>query len=72
MTDRHAGYLVVLEDDVRCDSAHAKNILKALSMVKGVLYVKPVISDPGIAIAQYRERMALQDKLNEFIKTLSP
>ncbi|GIH95339.1 hypothetical protein ACFFMN_23545 [Planobispora siamensis] len=48
MTDRHAGYLVVLERDVRDDDAAA--IIAALGMVKGVLSVDPVLAD-------YREQI---------------
>jgi hypothetical protein len=35
MTDRHAGYVVVLERDIREDDAEV--ILSAIGMVKGVL-----------------------------------
>lgn len=43
MTDRHAGYVVTLENDIREDDAKA--IINAIRMVKGVVSVDPVISD---------------------------
>lgn len=43
MTDRHSGYLVVLEADLREDDAQA--VIDALRMVKGVADVIPHI--PG-------------------------
>lgn len=52
MTDRHAGYVITLEEDVREDDAAA--IKTALSMIKGVLSVEPVVSDPGLHIAEER------------------
>lgn len=46
MTDRHAGYLVTLDRNVREDDA--ADIVKALEMVKGVISVKPVVAgDPA-------------------------
>ena len=45
MTDRHAGYLVTLDEDLRSDDA--EEILTALRMVKGVLAVEPIIARPS-------------------------
>lgn len=61
MTDRHAGYIVVLADDIREDDAEAA--VTALRMVKGVISVKPIVADRNthIAIArvdqEWRERL---------------
>jgi hypothetical protein len=41
MTDRHNAYLVVLESDIREDNA--ADIIRALSLIRGVAEVKPVI-----------------------------
>lgn len=54
MTDRHAGYLVTLDADIRDDDAKA--ILDALRMVKHVLAVEPVVADPLSKIAENRAR----------------
>ena len=51
MTDRHAGYIVTLADDVREDDAEA--IVTALSMVKGVKEVSP---DGSIATPEQAAR----------------
>lgn len=52
MTDRHSGYLVVLDQDIREDDAEAT--LTALRMVRGVLSVEPVVSDIQQVIAERR------------------
>ncbi len=52
MTTRHAGYLVVLADDIREDDAGG--VLNALRMVKGVASVTPVEADHSQVIARVR------------------
>lgn len=54
MTDRHAGYVVTLESDVRDDND--KEIITALMMVKGVIAVEPVVASADLQIAQARAR----------------
>lgn len=46
MTDRHAGYLVTLDGDVREDDSC--EILTALNMIKGVISVTPVPASPAL------------------------
>jgi hypothetical protein len=43
MTDRHAGYLVTLDEDIREDDA--QDLITAIEMLRGVLNVTPVTSD---------------------------
>ena len=57
MTDRHAGYIVTLEKELRSDDAEA--IINALRMVRGVLSVEPVVSDPIGHIAKQTSRHEL-------------
>jgi len=63
VTDRHAGYIVVLAEDIREDDA--EDTLNALRMVRGVVSVTPVVADHGQAIAGERQddkwRVALLD-----------
>jgi len=61
MTDRHAGYLVTLDRDIREDDAEA--VITALRMVKGVISVEPVIADVGQSIAQARSDREWRDAL---------
>lgn len=61
MTDKHAGYLVILDKDLREDDA--QKILDAILMVKGVQEVTPVVSDPITAIANCRAKRELANKL---------
>jgi hypothetical protein len=69
MTDRHAAYLVVLEDDIREDDAEAT--LNALMQIKGVIGVQPV-SDAGaeIMIARIRESTRWQHRVFELLREM--
>lgn len=68
MTDRHAGYVVVLDENIREDDAQV--IIDALKMIKGVKTVVPVISTPELAIATSRQRQRVREKLIELIHQL--
>lgn len=61
MTDRHCGYVVTLDKDIREDDAEA--IISAMMMLRGVLTVEPVTADPGTMIAESRARRFFADKL---------
>ena len=61
MGDRHAGYIVTLEHDIREDDA--AEIVVALSMTKGVLSVEPVVSDHRVHMAEERVRHELGKRL---------
>lgn len=53
MTDRHAAYIVVLDEDYREDEG-GKAILNAIRMTKGVASVEPVLYSYDIHIAKQR------------------
>lgn len=61
MTDRYHSIGVVLEKDIRDDDAQC--ILDAIKMIKGVLSVKPHISDFEANMAEERARRELSNKL---------
>ncbi len=63
MTDRHSGYVVALDKDIREDDAEA--IIAAISMIKGVLAVQPVETDPMSAIVRLRVRREILTKMYE-------
>ncbi len=65
MTDRFAGYIVVLEDNVRSDDAEV--ITKAIAQLRGVVSVIPVVSNIEIHIAEERVRRELGDKLLQVV-----
>ena len=62
MTDRHAGYIVVLAEDIRADDAE-ESVLNALRMIKGVASVTPVIADYDQVIARERRDEKWRDAL---------
>lgn len=66
MTDRHCGYVVTLEHDVREDDA--QQIVTALSMTKGVLSVEPIVSDMTLSIAEERARYQITMKVYDALK----
>jgi len=61
MTERHAGYLVTLAQDIREDDSEA--VMAAIAMVKGVVTVEPVPADITLSIATDRATRELQSKL---------
>lgn len=68
MTDRHAGYIVTLENDMREDDAQAT--INALRMVKGVLSVDPIVANIETHMAQSRARRELIEKFYNFVRGL--
>jgi hypothetical protein len=69
MTDRHAGYIVTLADDVREDDAQA--IIAALGMVKGVLSVEPITADPRTFIAEARRDVEWASRIHDVVRAMS-
>lgn len=67
MTDRHAGYLVTLDCDIREDDA--EEILTALRMVRGVVSVKPVQGGYETQVAAERRDAAWTAALIELMRT---
>lgn len=61
MTDRHAGYIVVLDRDMREDDA--QDLIKAISLLRGVAAVTPHIASPDLAIATLRAHRVIEAKL---------
>lgn len=65
MTTRHAGYLVVLDEDIREDDA--QYVINALRMVKGVRAVTPVEASHDQVVARIRRDSQWADALRELI-----
>jgi len=63
MTDHINGYLVTLEKELRDDDAEAT--LTALRQIKGVLKVRPMVSEPSLYMARDQIRHELSMKLWE-------
>ena len=61
MTDRHAGYVVTLAEDIREDDA--EHIINAISMIKGVLSVEPVIASFDLQMATERAKADFRAKV---------
>jgi hypothetical protein len=66
MTDRHSGYVVALDRNMREDDAQA--VLDAIQMVKGVISVRPVVADPLAEIHAVRVRRELLMKMYDVLE----
>jgi hypothetical protein len=66
VTDRHAGYVVTLKEDIREDDA--ERLVSALRFFSCVANVTPVISDVELHIATEKARYDLLTKLREALK----
>lgn len=64
MTDRHAGYVVTLESNIREDDA--QDTIAALKQIRGVLDVRPVNGDAMLTCAEARARRDMQEKFYSF------
>lgn len=61
MTDRHAGFIVTLQNDMRDDDAKAT--INAILQIKNVISVEPIASDPMLQIAQRRAEQVIGGKV---------
>lgn len=64
MTDRHSGYVITLDHDIREDDA--ERIITALRQIRGVVDVRPVVAD-GIEqhIAESRVRVEIAEHVQK-------
>lgn len=67
MTDRHAAYIVVLDEDIREDSGRAEATLIALRMIHGVVSVEPVTADISLVIARGRRDRQWSEALSRVV-----
>ena len=67
MTDLHHGYIVILKDELREDDAD-ESIITALKCIKGVIDVKPLVTDYTSVVAESRVRHEMQSKFRKFMK----
>lgn len=65
MTDRYNAFIVVLDHDIRSDDA--ETIINAIKQIRGVLSVKPKVTDMASVIAEERVRADLSAKLWEVL-----
>lgn len=65
MTDRHSGYVITLDRDIREDDA--ERVVTALRQIRGVVDVQPIgAADPGAEyVTRTRVQIELADKLLE-------
>lgn len=66
MTDRYAGFVVSLREDIREDDAAA--VVAAIRQLRGVVAVEPVISSPQEQITRARVDNDWRAKLYDLIK----
>lgn len=66
MTDRYNAFVVVLENDLRDDDAD--EIVKAITLLRGVLAVTPHIADMATTIAEVRVKNDVRQKLFDVLR----
>lgn len=64
MTTRLKGFTITLEKDIREDDAEI--LIQVLKMIKGIVSVKPIESDPSDAMARERVKSEIRDKFWKF------
>ncbi|MFH8627766.1 hypothetical protein ACH4A8_38765 [Streptomyces vietnamensis] len=68
MSERHAGYVVTLTNDLNDEDA--QQVLDALRMIKGVLSVEPVTASIDVHIGTERARSEIRGKLLDLARNL--
>jgi len=68
MTDRVKGFVISLDHDIREDDC--EYILNAIKMIKGVVNVEKVLSEPNDHIIRMRVEKEMSDKFFEFFQGL--
>ena len=68
MTERHAGYVVTLAEDLREEDA--EHVINALRMVRGVLSVEPVRASLDLTVATERVKAETRERLLALLKEL--
>lgn len=68
MTDRYSGFVVTLEDDIRSDDAEA--VTKAISMVKGVLTVRPNLGGSTTCMAEDRVKHRYYVAMHDAVRSV--
>ncbi len=66
MTDRIAGFIVTLDQDIRDDDVEP--IIAAIRQLRHVISVTPLVSSPDLHMAAARVRSELSRKLWEALK----
>lgn len=61
MSDRYAGLVVTLTENIRDDDAQVT--IAAIKQIKRVLTVTPLDASPEIAIAESRARLEIYDRI---------
>lgn len=61
MTDRHCGYIVTLEGEIREDDS--ERVIEAIKQLRGVIDVQPVVQDIGHLMAVQQARHQFRKKL---------
>lgn len=70
MTDRHAGYVVTLEQPIREDDAEPT--LAAIRQIKGVLSVEPIINNGDLEVKEMVARSRARSWLFEQVYKAFP
>lgn len=65
MTNRHRGYIITLEENIREDDA--ERLINALEFLVGSGRIKPVVDDAEKQMIECKVRIEMREKLLKFI-----
>jgi len=66
MSDRHRGYIVILENDIKDE--YSEEVINAIRMFKGVINVEPIVTNPDSLISEERAKRELRTKIFDILK----
>ena len=66
MTDRHTGYIVTLDNNIRADDS--EQIINAIHMLMGVIDVTPVVSDITSIMAESKAKDEIRQKIWDILR----
>jgi len=66
MTDRHTGYIVTLDNNIRADDS--EQIINAIHMLRGVIDVTPVVSDITSIMAESKAKDEIRQKIWDILR----
>jgi hypothetical protein len=68
MSDRHAGYVVVLEEPLHEEDS--ERVIAAISLLKGVVSVKPIVDSFEVQLAYDKAKHDIGVKLFQELKNI--
>ncbi len=66
MTDRHTGYIVFLDENIRSDDS--QSVINAIMCIKHVRDVQPLVADPAHYAARHDAKLDILESLRAWMR----